>query len=55
MVKDETLTALNTGLQPYNRVIDLSQLGPDVYSVMCEVSFASGGKKVKWQRLGVVK
>jgi M6 family metalloprotease-like protein len=54
-VKDETLTGLNTGVQPYNRVIDLRHLGADVYSVVCEVQFATGGKKVKWQRLGVVK
>jgi hypothetical protein len=54
MVKDETLTGLNAGLQPYNHVLDLRNLGPDVYSVMCEVSFA-GGTKTKWQRLGVVK
>lgn len=55
MVKDETLTGLNSGLQPYNRKIDLSHLGADVYSVQCEVSFTTGGKKVKWQRIGVVK
>ena len=54
VVKDETLSNLNTGVQPYNRILDLRNLGPDVYSVMCEVSFA-GGKKVKWQRIGVVK
>jgi len=54
MVKDETLTGLNPGLQPYTHVLDLRNLGPDVYSVMCEVSF-TGGKKTTWQRLGVVK
>ncbi|MCD6025050.1 MAG: repeat protein [Fibrobacteria bacterium] len=54
-VKDETLTGLNSGLQPYNRKIDLSHLGADVYSVQCEVSFTTGGKKTKWQRIGVVK
>jgi M6 family metalloprotease-like protein len=54
MVKDEVLTGLNAGVQPYNRVLDLRHLGPDVYSVTCEVSFP-GGKKTKWQRLGVVK
>jgi M6 family metalloprotease-like protein len=54
MVKDETLTGLNAGLQPYNRILDLRNLGADVYSVSCEVSFP-GGKKTQWQRLGVVK
>jgi hypothetical protein len=52
-VKDMTITSLNTGLQPV-RELDLRHLGPDVYSVLCEVSFP-GGKKAKWQRLGVIK
>lgn len=52
-VKDVTLRNLNAGLQPV-REIDLRHLGPDVYSVLCEVTFP-GGKKSKWQRLGVVK
>ncbi len=55
VVKDETLNGLNAGLQPYNRILDLRHLGPDVYSVQCEVTFTGGGKKVSWQRIGVVK
>jgi hypothetical protein len=53
-VKEESLPAMISGLQAYNRVIDLRHLGPDVYSVLCEVWF-TGGKKQKWQRIGVVK
>jgi hypothetical protein len=52
-VKDESFAILAGGTQPV-RTLDLSRLGPDVYSVLCEVSFP-GGKKSKWQRLGVVK
>jgi hypothetical protein len=53
-VKDQSFTGLNPGLQPFNRVVDLRHLGPDVYAVLCEVWFP-GGKKRKWQRIGVVK
>jgi hypothetical protein len=52
-VKDETYALAAAGTQPV-REIDLTRLGPDVYTVLCEVTFP-GGKKSKWQRLGVVK
>ncbi len=52
-VKDETFPLQAAGTQP-TREIDLRHLGPDVYSVVCEVSFP-GGKKTARQRLGVVK
>jgi hypothetical protein len=52
-IKDQTWALNAQGLQPV-REFDLRDLGPDVYSVLCEVAF-SGGKKTKWQRLGVVK
>ncbi len=52
-LKDQTFALNAAGLQPV-REFDLRSLGPDVYSVLCEVTFA-GGKKTAWQRLGVVK
>jgi len=53
VVKDESWSLDAGGTQPV-RALDLRHLGPDVYSVLCEVSFP-GGKKMKWQKLGVVK
>lgn len=53
VVKDESWDLAAGGTQPA-RTLDLRHLGPDVYSVLCEVSFP-GGKKTKWQKLGVVK
>jgi hypothetical protein len=52
-VKDESWDLDAGGTQPV-RTLDLRHLGPDVYSVLCEISFP-GGKKMKWQKLGVVK
>ncbi len=53
VVKDERWDVRAGGTQP-TRTLDLRHLGPDVYSVLCEVTFP-GGKKTKWQKLGVVK
>jgi len=36
-------------------VLDLSKLGSDVYSARLTVKFASGKKKEKWFRIGVIK
>ena len=54
-VTDVTFNGLTAGLQPFSHVLDLSRLGPDVYSVLCEVWFADGKKASKWERIGVVK
>jgi hypothetical protein len=54
-VTDVSFTNLTPGLQPPTHVLDLSRLGPDVYSVLCEVWFADGKKASKWERVGVVK
>lgn len=54
VVKSHEWTRLAPGRQPDNQKLDLSRLGPDVYSVLCEVWFP-GGKKQKWERLGVVR
>jgi hypothetical protein len=35
--------------------LDLSKLGSDVYSARLTVTFASGVKKVKWVRIGVIR
>ncbi len=53
-VKEQEWTQLNAGIQPYTQVLDLSHLGPDVYSAQVEVWFA-GGKKQKWVRFGVIR
>ncbi len=54
MVHQQVIPSLTAGTQPPVHKIDLRHLGPDVYTVHCEVRFA-GGTKSKWQRLGVVK
>jgi hypothetical protein len=53
-VKQQSLPSLVPGLQPYSHRMDLKSLAPDVYTVQIEVDFP-GGKKRKWQRLGVVR
>ena len=53
-VKDQSLSALTAGLQPFTLTVDLRHLGPDVYTVLCEVWF-SDGKKSQWQRIGIIK
>lgn len=54
VVKTHEWRNLAPGRQPDNQVIDLKHLGPDVYTVLCEVWFP-GGKKQKWERIGVVR
>jgi hypothetical protein len=54
-VKEESFSGLTEGLQPFNHVLDLSHLGPDVYTALCEVWFPDGTKSSKWERFGVVK
>jgi len=56
VVKDQFFRNLpHSGLQPYFTV-NLSHLGPDVYTAMMEVWFEEDGtKKTKWERLGVIR
>jgi len=54
VVKTQEWRDLAAGRQPDNQILDLKHLGPDVYSVLCEVWFP-GGKKQKWERIGVVR
>ena len=56
-VVDASFADLASGLQPFSDAykLDLSRLGPDVYSVLCEVWFADGKKALKWERVGVVR
>jgi hypothetical protein len=54
VVKDHAWQNLPKGLQAYTQSLDLSRLGPDVYSAMVEVSFA-GAKRKKWVRFGVIR
>ena len=54
MVKDHGWENLSEGLQPFNQILDLQKLGPDVYSAQVEVWFP-GGKKTKWVRFGVIR
>jgi hypothetical protein len=54
VVKDQQWTNLTEGLQAFTQVLDLSRLGPDVYSAQVEVWFP-GGKQKKWQRFGVIR
>ncbi|MDB5047869.1 MAG: repeat protein, partial [Fibrobacteres bacterium] len=54
VAKDQTWENLSEGLQPFNQVLDLSRLGPDVYSAQVEVWFP-GGKQHKWVRFGVIR
>ncbi|MFC1586003.1 FG-GAP-like repeat-containing protein [Fibrobacterota bacterium] len=55
VVKDQNYeNPLLPGKQP-EMSVDLSHLGPDVYSALMEVWFTDGSKKKKWERLGVIR
>jgi hypothetical protein len=53
-VVDQRWTGLPEGLQSFDKVLDLSRLGADVYTALVEVTFP-GGKKKKWTRFGVIR
>ncbi len=54
VVRDQQWKNLTEGTQPFNQVLDLKTLGPDVYSAQVEVWFP-GGKQKKWVRFGVIR
>ena len=54
VVKDQTWQNLSEGLQPFDQVLDLRKLAPDVYSAQVEVWFP-GSKQKRWQRFGVIR
>jgi hypothetical protein len=53
-VIDQRWSDLPAGLQAFDKSLDLSRLGADVYTALIEVSFP-GGKKKKWTRFGVIR
>lgn len=53
-VIDQRWSDLPEGLQAFDKTLDLSRLGADVYTALIEVTFP-GGKKKKWTRFGVIR
>ncbi len=54
LVLDKVFTGFETQGN-HSRPINFSNLGADVYTLLVEVWFKSGGKKQKWSRVGVIK
>jgi hypothetical protein len=45
----------NVNNDSYQENLDISQLGSDIYTARLTVKFASGKKKEKWVRIGVIR